>query len=472
MDYLLLGAFLAYSVFILGVGLWGYRKKSFEAFALAERKMGTLLATSAFVATFLSAISVIGVSGYASRYGWSAAAFTCYGYALGWILLLIAAGRLHRSRMTTIPEFLAVRFHSRGLRVFAGLTIISLYSITLIVQLLGIGITMETLIGLKMTWSILLVGGIFISYTVLGGLVSVVRTDLVQAFLLGTGVVTAAGVVLWETGGRVVTAPPAPLASFFGGSVENAGDFVGWALVWGLGIPAQSYYLHRFYASRNERVARRQIAYGGPVIMLLLLCIILCGTGAGMLIPEDQLGDSAFPYLFKNVVGGWASLPILLAITAAVHSTTDGLLHIVGLYFAMDVYRPLKETGDSNRLLKISRTATLIFGTTATLMAAYFSMHPLPLISLLGSIAWGGMASTLFVPLFFGLFWRRATREGAVASALGGLFFAIAAFLARRLGLLPFHEIYPGVLASFLLMVMVSLSTSPGKPKDKSRAQN
>ena len=316
MDYLLLGAFVAYSAFILCVGVWGYRKKSFESFALAGRKMGTVLATSAFVATFLSAISVIGVSGYASRYGWSAAAFACYGYALGWILLLIASRRLHRSRMTTIPEFLAVRFESRNLRIFAGLTIVFLYSITMIVQLLGIGITMETLIGLNMTWAILMVGGIFVSYTVLGGLVSVVRTDLVQAFLLGVGVVTAAGVVLWETGGTVVSAPPADLSGFLGGSVQSPGDFVGWVLVWGLGIPAQSYYLHRFYASRDEKVARRQIAYGGVLIMVLLLCIILCGTGAGMLIPENQLGDSAFPYLFKHVLGGWASLPILLAITA------------------------------------------------------------------------------------------------------------------------------------------------------------
>jgi len=462
MDYLLLGAFVAYSGFILCVGVWGYRKKSFESFALADRKMGTLLATSAFVATFLSAISVIGVSGYASRYGWSAAAFTCYGYALGWILLLIAAGRLHRSRMTTIPEFLAVRFDSQSLRVFAGLTIISLYSITLIVQLLGIGITMQILIGLNMTWSILLVGGIFVSYTVLGGLVSVVRTDLVQAFLLGMGILTAAGVVLWETGGTVISAPPAALSGFFGGSVESPGDLVGWALVWGLGIPAQSYYLHRFYASRDEKVARRQIAYGGVVIMVLLLGIILCGTGAGMLIPEDQRGDSAFPYLFKHVLGGWASLPILLAITAAVHSTTDGLLHIVGLYFAVDVYRPLKAVRDSNHLLTISRKATLIFGAIATLAAAYFSMRPIPLISLLGSIAWGGMASTLFVPLYFGLFWRRATRAGALASAIGGLLFAIGAFVARRLEWLPFHEIYPGVIASFLLMILVSLRTPQG----------
>lgn len=131
----------------------------------------------------------------------------------------------------------------------------------------------------------------------------------------------------------------------------------------------------------------------------------------------------------------------------------------MGLYFAVDVYRPVREIRDSNRLLAISRRATLIFGAIATLAAAYFSMYPVPLISLLGSIAWGGMASTLFVPLFFGLFWRRATREGAMASAIGGLLFAIGAFVARRLEVLPFHEIYPGIVASFLLMILVSLRT-------------
>ena len=77
-------------------------------------------------------------------------------------------------------------------------------------------------------------------------------------------------------------------------------------------------------------MARGQIAVAGPIIMLILLSVIVVGTGAGMLIPQSEVGDGAFPYLVKNVIGGWVSLPILLVITAAIHSTTDGLLHIVG----------------------------------------------------------------------------------------------------------------------------------------------
>ncbi len=71
------------------------------------------------------------------------------------------------------------------------------------------------------------------------------------------------------------------------------------------------------------------------------------------------------------------------------------------------------------------------------------------------------MASTLFAPLFFGLFWPRATRMGALSSAVGGMVFAVIAFILRRAGLLSFHEIYPGVLLSLGLMVGVSLYTEP-----------
>jgi SSS family solute:Na+ symporter len=126
LDVRLLVAFITYSVFILGVGVWGFRKGSFEAYAVAERGMGLYLATSAFIATFLSAVSIIGVSGYASITGWAAASFTCYGYALGWVLLVVAGKRLHRARLNTVPEFLGARYESGGLRAFAALIVIAL----------------------------------------------------------------------------------------------------------------------------------------------------------------------------------------------------------------------------------------------------------------------------------------------------------------------------------------------------------
>jgi len=266
--------------------------------------------------------------------------------------------------------------------------------------------------------------------------------------------------VLARTGGAVIFSPPESLGHFFGGNVQTKGDFIGWMLVWGLGIPTESYYLHRFYASRSATVARFQVGIGGLLVMVILLSVIICGVGAGMLNPASHRDNSAFPYLFKNVIGGWPSVIVLFAIMSAVQSSSSGLLHIVGLYFAIDIYRQLASPEHSN-LLRVSRISTLVFGVTITLATVYVAAHSSTLISLIAGISWGGMASAMFVPLFAGLFWRRATRTGALASSIGGLVCAVAGFSLKQAGIISIHEIYPGVIGSAVLMLAGSSLTRP-----------
>jgi len=446
-------AFLGYLLVILVIGISASRRRSLSSFAVAGRSMGLAVSTGTFMASFVSGVTVIGMSGYASRFGWSAAAFSCYGYALGWILLVCAAGRLHRTELTTVPEFFEQRYNSRALRMWAAFVILFMYSIVVTVQLLAMGITLHALAGLNTSLAILIVGSVFVTYTMLGGLAAVVRTQLVQIVVLGAGILLAAILVILRTHGTVITAPPLHLSHFFAGSVSSPGDFIGWMLVWGLGIPTESYYLHRFYSSRSAYVARMQIGLGGILVMVILLCVIICGVGAGMLLPTSALGDPALPSLFKDVIGEWMCIPIIFVIMSAVQSSASGLLHITGLYFSLDIYKHIGAAKTEAQLLGVSRVATLIFGSAVTIGAVYIAAHPLPLISIVAGISWGGMASAMFVPLFAGLFWPRATRVGAIASSVGGLVFAILGFLARRAGFISFHEIYAGLAASAILML-------------------
>jgi SSS family solute:Na+ symporter len=458
MNTIYLVTFLMYLGLILTVGVFASRRTSLSSFAVAGRKMGLGVATGTFMASFVSGVTVIGVSGYASRFGWSAASFSCYGYALGWILLVTIGGRLYRAELNTVPEYFHQRYGSRGMRMYAATVILLLYSIVVTVQLLAMGITLYTLAGIPKPLVIAVVGTVFTTYTMLGGLAAVVRTQLIQIIVLGSGLLLGALMVIARTHGGVFTPPP-HLGHFFAGQVQSPGDFLGWMLVWGLGIPTESYYLHRFYSAKSADVARKQIGVGGVLIMLMLLSVIVCGVGAGMLIPQEQLGDSALPYLFKTVIGGWICIPILLVIMSAVQSSASGLLHIVGLYFAMDIYKQVVPHCTDAQLLRVSRTATLLFGLCVTLGSLYLSTHSLPLIGVIAGISWGGMAATMFVPIFSGLFWPRATKAGAIASSVGGLLFAVAGFVAKRAGWTTVHEIYGGLLASALLMFAVSLLT-------------
>jgi Na+/proline symporter len=125
----------------------------------------------------------------------------------------------------------------------------------------------------------------------------------------------------------------------------------------------------------------------------------------------------------------------------------------------MDIYRQL---GSRHRnLLRVSRVSTLVFGVVITLATVYVATHSSTLISLIAGISWGGMASALFVPLFAGLFWRRATRAGALASSVGGLMCAIAGFSLKQAGLISIHEIYPGLIGSAVLMLAGSALAHP-----------
>ena len=91
-----------------------------------------------------------------------------------------------------------------------------MYSLVLLVQLLAMGVTLNILAGLSTSVAIVIVGAVFITYTMLGGLAAVIRTDLVQVVLLGGGVILAACIVMSRTGGAVVSSPPEALGHFSG----------------------------------------------------------------------------------------------------------------------------------------------------------------------------------------------------------------------------------------------------------------
>ena len=184
-----------------------------------------------------------------------------------------------------------------------------------------------------------------------------------------------------------------------------------------------------------------------------------CIGGSGMGLRDDKKDLDTLRRLGLRYGDVLSARELLQRLYHTIHSTTDGLLHIVGLYFSVDVYDALRGPVEAPKLLRISSTATLLFGTTVTVIAAYVSTNPILLIILIGASACGGMASTLFAPLFLGMFWRAATRAGALASSLGGMIFALCAFTLRRMELISLHEIYPGVIASLVLMVAVSATT-------------
>lgn len=461
-NYGYLGAFVVYLLIVLGIGVWGWRNVDSQAdFATTSGSLSFTLALGSLFASFMSALTVIGGVGYASQYGWAFMTLYTTGAMGGMMFLALTAKKWQNIDVNSVSELMEVRYGSDLLRALTAFIIVFTYAIILIAQLFGIGYIVEGIIGISMPIAILTVGLFFVAYTILGGLQSVARTDLIQAGVMGLGVLIMAVAVIE----RVLTDPAATFTQLpeyndiYGGQTpDNIGVFALF-LVFGLGIAIHPYYVQRVIAAKDVKTARLVPAVNSLAVIVFYLLITVVGIGGVIYLPE-QTGDSMAPAIITELVGGTLGAVAMMAILAGVQSTTDSLLHIVGVYTSNDIYGVYFLDNPTDReLLRWSRIFTGIFGVIVVAIATYqAAFGQIQLIAVIGAYGWGTLGGSLFVAVAAGMFWKRATKEGAIAAVVGGF---LGGVIGRPITLPgDVHEIFLGVGLSLVLMVVVSLVTS------------
>lgn len=467
-NYGYLAAFIVYLLIVLGIGVWGWRNVDTQSdFATTSQTLPLALALGSLFASFMSALTVIGGVGYASQYGWAFMTLYTTGAMGGMMFLALTAKKWQNIKVNSVSELMEVRYDSDLLRALTAFIIVFTYAIILIAQLFGIGYIVEGIIGVSMPVAIATVGLFFVAYTILGGLQSVARTDLIQAAVMGIGVLIMAVVVIE----RVLTDPAASFTQMadyndvYGGSTpDNIGVFALF-LVFGLGIAIHPYYVQRVLAAEDVKTARLVPAVNSLAIVLFYLLISVVGIGGAIYLPE-QTGDTMAPAIITELVGGTLGAIAMMAILAGVQSTTDSLLHIVGVYTSNDIYGVyVLDNPSDGQLLRWSRIFTGIFGVIVVAIATYqAAFGQIELIAVIGAYGWGTLGGSLFVAVAAGMFWKRATREGALAAVLGGF---LGGIIGRQITLPGgVHEIFLGVGLSLVLMLVVSVVTSAPDEKN------
>lgn len=472
-DYVYLAWFLFYLLVVLGIGLWGWRRVDEQSdFATAGRTLSLPLAIGSLFASFMSALTVIGGIGYASQYGWAFMTLYTTGAMGGLMFLTVTARKWQQSNINSISELMTVRYDSDLLRGLTAAVIVFTYAIILIAQLFGIGFIVNGIIGIDMPVAILTIGLFFVAYTILGGMMSVARTDLVQAGVMGLGVLIMFVVLVW----RLLNDPArtftenAELMDVYGGSTpDNMGIFALF-LVFGLGIAIHPYYVQRVISAKDVKTARLVPAINSLAVVLFYLIISVIGIIGAIYLPNET-GDTMAPAIIEEVVGGWLGAIAMMAILAGVQSTTDSLLHIVGVYTSNDIYGVFAlDDPDEEELLKWSRIFTGLFGVVVVGIATYqAAFGELALIAVIGAYGWGTLGGSLFVAIAAGLFWKGATREGAIAAVVTGFLGGVVGRLLNQQGIWPFHEILLAVILSVASMVVVSVMTE--RTDDENLAQ-
>jgi len=462
-NMIYLGWFVFYLLIVLGVGVWGWRNTTTQAdFATASQGLSLPLAMGSIFASFMSALTVIGGIGYASQYGWAFMTLYTVGAVAGMMFLSLTAKKWQNIHVNSLSEMIRVRYGSDLLQALTAGIIVFTYAIILIAQLFGIGFIVEGIIGIAMPIGILSVGLFFVAYTILGGMKSVARTDLLQAGVMGLGVLIMATVVI----GRVLSDPATSfteMASYndvYGGSTpDNLGVFALF-LVFGLGIAIHPYYVQRVIAAKDVKTARLVPAVNSLAVVLFYLLITTVGIGGVLYLPE-QTGDTMAPAIITELVGGVLGAVAMMAILAGVQSTTDSLLHIVGVHTSNDIYGVyFADDPSDEQLLRWSRIFTGLFGIVVVAIATYqAAFGELALIAVIGAYGWGTLGGSLFIAVAAGMFWKRATKEGAIAAVVLGFVGGVGGRVLAQQGIWPLHEIILATMLSILGMVVVSLIT-------------
>jgi SSS family solute:Na+ symporter len=451
-DYVVM---IVYFLFVLGIG-WALKKfmKSSEDFFLSGRSIPAWVTGLAFISTNLGALEVMGMGASGAKYGIA----TCHFYWVGAIPAMIFLGVFmmpfyYGSRARSVPEYLKMRFDekTRGFNAFS-FAIMTVFASG--ISMYAMAKLMEALLGWNFHFSIILSAVIVLLYTLLGGLTSAIYNEVLQFFLIVAGLAPLVFLGMKDVGGwsglvsnlhavaRQNNYPSDAWTqswAYMGNSAQNPMGVEWFGLVAGLGFVLSFGYwctnflvVQRAMAADSMSAARRTPLIGALPKMFIPALVILPGmiaialtTGGGMsgfALPPKGSGydyDMAIPlmlghYLPNGVLG--------LGITALLASFMSGMAGNVTAFntvWTYDIYQSYIRPGLSDRhYLWMGRMAT-IFGTVVSMGAAYVAASFNNLMDFL-QLIFSFVNAPLFATFLLGMFWVRATGNGAFYGLLCG----------------------------------------------------
>ena len=422
--------------------------------------VGTFTASNVSAGLFLGATNTAGDNGYAL---WAAYVPTSAGFLLCIGVVALWVRRLaERYQVLDLVDVLQHRYQTRGaaIRSLSGAILALAYIPLLVAQFLALASILAALSGLPQGVALGLVGTLVVAYTLLGGMPGVIRTDGIQFLVLVVGLLAAVPLALSAAGGGDAGAgwdKIGRLQETFVWATEGLPWFaVLGQLVWLFAIPVQPHLVSRFLAARRER----DIVLALPPCMVLTLLIYGATVPLGLAgrVLEPNLPATGYYYVelaihhLPKAIGALA----LAAIAAAALSTASTVLMVVGQTISS---APLGRLGPKFLRTEMGRArlGVLAAGVCSGAIAAVQPLGLFWLVVLSASL----IACGFFAPLFFGMLWRRATAQGALAAMASGVGAAVIVYtLNTVLGTHYFvSEAFAGLAVSALTLIGVSLRT-------------
>ncbi|MDQ7794740.1 MAG: cation acetate symporter [bacterium] len=489
----LFGLGIIFCVLVLGisvaVGVWGRRlTRNLADYYVAGRSVDALSNGLAMVSLSLSLTTFLGLTALIWFGFYLAIALYAAFTASFVIMLVVAAPYLRRHKTFTSMDFIGERFYSPRLRIAAVFIMLVVSTLYLIGNVKGIGIVFELLLGIPAIWGVLIGGLVVTFYVTLGGMYGVTYNQTFQSIVLTVAFMVPLMMILKALGfsawwfpplgyGAAVPAMIQMTPHYFFPFVVHPAWYIAVFLGSAFGIIGLPHFVMRYFTVRDAKDAR-----WSTVVCVFLVGLIntsayamgfagvyyVARTGVAIApVDADKLVFILTQALTNN---WWLALTVAGALAASL-STVAGLLMIMGTGLVHDLYAVVRPGLSDDRKLTLSIWTMAAVGVACTLL----SIRPPQFILVTIMWAFGIAGASLGVPITLGIWWKRATREGAAAAMIVGFLTSFIPYVMieiQKLSPMVISRFFYGPLGwvkviawsvplSFMAMIVVSWLTKP-----------
>lgn len=477
MNTTLLTFVILYLVGTMAVGIYaGTRIKTTADFAVAGRSLPLFMVITTTFATWFGAETVMGIPAKFVEGGLNAVIEDPFGASMCLVLVgAFFASKLYKMSLLTIGDYYRHRY-GKGVEIFCSVAIILSYLGWVAAQITALGLVFSVLSGgaLSPATGMIIGTSLVLVYVLIGGMLAVAWTDFIQMIVLVVGLSLIAGMASEQAGGADKVMALASSQNWFRILPEATPHgwiwFIAAAVTMMFGSIPQQDVFQRVMSAKDAPTARTGAIIGGLSYLAFAFVPIFIVTSSLIIMPEQTRAllandpQQVLPTLILTKMPLVAQIFFFGALVSAIKSTSSATLLAPSTSFVENILKNIHPGMNDQHVLRAMRITLVFF--TAFVLTYAIVMEGTAIYDLV-SAAYQVPLVGAFVPLVFGLYWRRATTQGAVLSVGLGI---------GTLTLFTFHtglgEAFPGQLAGLILALlgMVAGSLAPQWISDRRTA--
>ena len=462
---MLLTLVIAYLLVTIAIGLVAAKRvKTSADFAIAGRHLPLAMIVTTTFATWFGSETVLGIPAKFVNSGLGGVVEDPFGAGSCLILVgLFFAAKLYRMNLLTISDYYRERY-GRSVEIMCSIIIMISYLGWVSAQVTALGLVFNLLSGGVISMPVGMVIGVvsILAYTLFGGMWSVAITDFIQMIILVVGLATLAVFAGEQAGGAdkvIALAVSQDMFKFFPEpNLKEILFFVAAAITIMFGSIPQQDVFQRVMSANSMGAATKGPIIGGICyilfafvpMFLVVSALIIMPEKAAQLIEDDP--QKVLPTLVMEHMPFIMQVLFFGALLSSIKSCASATLLAPSVTFTENIWRQFRPHQSDKQALLAMRITVLVFSGLVLVYA----------ISMQGSSIYemvsGAYQVTLvgaFIPLLFGLYWQKATTQGAIFSIVLGLLTWLLFLMS------PAGEEFPaqlaGVLASLAGMLLGSL---------------